>query len=117
MKTVTCLTLVALLATSVPAFADQRHGGSHNNGGRDAALVIGGAILGAVITDAARDRQDRRRGDYDYDDRPVYRDRDGYNDRIDYPRYRYRDHTCWDHVTTDWDRYGRPYRIVERICR
>jgi hypothetical protein len=107
-----CIALVAAMAMSTPALADQRHGGGrHHDGGRDAALIIGGAILGAVITDATRDRQER-------DTRPVYRDRDYPYERYEeYPRYRYRDYQCWNHVTTEFDYYGRPYRVVERICR
>lgn len=53
--------VVLLLLVSASAFAQYRHPGyyghRHGGGGNWVAPLIGGAILGAVITDAARANQ------------------------------------------------------------
>ena len=52
--------VIALLLVSVNAFAQHRHGHyfrHHGGGGNWVAPLIGGAIIGAVITDAARANQ------------------------------------------------------------
>jgi hypothetical protein len=107
--------LALAFMVSSPAYADH---GRRNN---DAAVLIGGIIIGAAINEAldddrghrgGRDACRRGCGGYDYPD-TRYEDR----------RYRgvYRDMPyrvkCYTVYTTEFDRYGRPYRLAEHVCR
>ena len=110
-KFVTSLIALTLISQPVQAreYRRERH---HDNTGAVVAGVLGGIILGAVITESSRERRDDR---YDRDDRRVpydqyrrMREIDDYNRYWTDPRRR-----CFD--VTRYDYYGNPY--YDRVCQ
>lgn len=110
---VAAIAAVSMLATPVAARDNYRYHSSHrgNNTGAVIAGIIGGVVLGTVISESGRDRR--------YEDRRDYRDDDRYYRGYREPRYVVVDpygsnvyeRRCQEIRRVDY--YGNPYYVTQ----